>query len=59
METSNLPDIEIKTLVRKMLNEHRGRRDELNENFNRELETIRKNQLEMKNTITEMKKKIH
>ena len=46
-----------------MPSELRGRMDELNENFNREIvsikhthtETIKKNQTEMKNTITEMK----
>ena len=38
METSNLPDAEFKTLVIKMLNELRGRVDELSENFNKEIE---------------------
>ena len=34
MEISNLPDAESKTLVIRMLNELRGRVDELRENFN-------------------------
>ena len=38
-----------------MLNECRGRVDELSENFYKEIENIKKNQSEMKTTITEMK----
>ena len=34
MKTSNLLDAEFKTLVIRMLNELRGRADELKENFN-------------------------
>ena len=34
METSNLLDAELKTLVTKMLNEVRERADEFRENFN-------------------------
>ena len=41
METSNLPDAEFKTLVIRMLNELRGRVDELSENFNKEIENIK------------------
>ena len=37
MESSNLTDAEFKTLVIKMLNELRGRIDELSENFNKEI----------------------
>ena len=37
MESSNLTDVEFKTLVIKMLNELRGSVDELSENFNREI----------------------
>ena len=37
METSNLPDAEFKTLVLRMLNELRGKRDDLSENFNIEI----------------------
>ena len=33
METSNLPDIEFETLVIRMLNELRGRINQLSENF--------------------------
>ena len=33
METSNLSDVELKTLVRRMLNELRGKPDELRKNF--------------------------
>ena len=55
METSNLPDKKFKMLITRILNELRGRVDELSENFNKEienimkLENIEKNQLEMKN----------
>ena len=35
METNNLPDEEYKTLVIQMLNELKGRVDELSENFNK------------------------
>ena len=51
METSNLLQAEFKTLVIRMLSE-------LSENFNRikkGMETIEKNQSEMKDTLTEMK----
>ena len=60
MEASNLPETEFKIMVIRMLNELRRRMDEHNENLNREIvsmkkniETIKKNQREMKNTITE------
>ena len=39
MESSNLTDAEFKTLVIKMLNELRGRIDELSEKFNKEIKT--------------------
>ena len=42
METSNLLDAEFKTLVTRMLSD-------LSENFNKELENIKKNKSEMKN----------
>ena len=38
-----------------MLTELGKRTDEHNENFNKELENIKKKQSEMKNTITEIK----
>ena len=37
METSNLPDIEFKTLVIRMLNDLRGREEEQSENFGKEI----------------------
>ena len=40
----------------KMLNKIGRRMDEHRENFNKELENIKKNKTELKNTITEMKK---
>ena len=56
MESSNLIDAEIKTLVIKMLNEIKGSVGELSENLNKEeknikmeTEIIKGNQLEMKN----------
>ena len=57
METSNL-DAELKTLVINMLSVLRGRVHELSENLNgikNDIETIKKNQSEMKDTLTEMK----
>ena len=41
METSNLLDIEFKTLARRMLNELKGRLNELSENFNKKIENIK------------------
>ena len=38
MEISNLPDVEFETLVIWMLNELRGRVDELSDNVNKEIE---------------------
>ena len=46
VEMSNLKDAEFKTLVIRMLNELKGRVDELSENFNREVENIK---MEMEN----------
>ena len=54
MEASSLPDAEFKTLVIRMLNELKGRLEELGENFNKEVENIKENQSEM-NEITKMK----
>ena len=57
METSNLVDVEFKTLVIRMLKEIRGRVGELTENFNsikKNVETIKKNQSDTKDTPTEM-----
>ena len=62
MKANNLPGTEFKTLVIKMFSGIRGRVDELSENFNKEIESIKievenikKNQSEQKNAITEMK----
>ena len=41
MESNNLTDAEFKTLVIKLLNELRGGVDELSENFNKEIKTIK------------------
>ena len=56
-EMSNLPDREFKLRVLRMLTDLGRRIDELSENVNKEMEDIKKNQSEMKNTI--MKWKIH
>ena len=63
MESSNLTYAEFKTLVIKMLNELTGSIDEISENFNKEIkknikmeiEIIKRDQSEMKNTLSEMK----
>ena len=44
MEISNLPDKEFKEMVIKMLTKLGRRMEEHSENFNKELENIRKNQ---------------
>ena len=41
MKTNNLSEAEFKMLVIRMLNELRGRVDELSENFNKEIENIK------------------
>ena len=55
IEASNLLDVEFKTLVIRMLNELRGRVDEVSENFHKEignikveLENIKRNQSKFK-----------
>ena len=51
LETSSLPDAEFKTWFIRMLNELKGRIDELSENFKsmkKDMETIKNNQSEMK-----------
>ena len=56
METSNLLDVEFKTLVIRIFNKLRGKADR--ENFNsikKAMKTIKKNQSEMKDTLTAMK----
>ena len=54
-EINNLPDKEDKLIVIQMLMDLGRRMDELSEDFNEELENIKKNQLELKNTVMEMK----
>ena len=60
METSNLPDAEFKKQVIRILNELRGRVDQVCENFNNVIRNIKwtrkhkKNQSEMKNTLTKI-----
>lgn len=54
MEIRNIPDTKFKTLIIRVLKELMKRLDELGENFDKEIRNIRKNQSEMKITITEM-----
>ena len=58
MKISNLPDKEFKVTVIKMFTKLRRRMNEYSVNFNKEMENIRKYQIditELKNTITELK----
>lgn len=55
MEASNMPDKKFKVTVRKMLTALERTTNELRENFKKHIENIRKNQPELKNTITERK----
>ena len=60
MEASKLSDTEFKRMVIRMLKELTGNYKELSGKYNSmkvETETINKNQEEMKNTISEIKKK--
>lgn len=52
---SNLPDKEFKVKTMKMLIRLERKVDELSEDFNKEIESMKKNQGELKNAITEMK----
>ena len=61
MEASKLSDMEFKRIVIRMLKEHRDNYKELGENYiskQNEIETKNKNQVEMKNKISEIKKHI-
>ena len=61
MEVSKISDIEFKRMVIRMLKELRDNSEELRENYNsmkKEIETINKNQEEMKDTISETIKHI-
>ena len=53
-EMSSLHNEELKVMIIKMLTELGRRMDEHSENFNKELENIKKNKSELKNTITEV-----
>ena len=55
MEISDLRDTELKVIVIKMFTELRRRMDELSVNFNKVIENIKNNQLELNNTIIDMK----
>ena len=55
MEINNLPDKAFKEMVIEVFIKLRWRVEEHSENFNKKLEIIKKNQLDLKNTITEMK----
>lgn len=58
MDIYGLPDREFKMTVLKMLTEVRRAKHEQNENFNKEIATIKKDQtqIELKNTTNELKK---
>ena len=56
VEISNLPNKEFKVMIIKIPSELRKRMNEHSENFNKELEHIKRNQTELKNKITEIKK---
>ena len=58
MEARKLSDTEFKTMIIRMLQELTDNSKELSEKYNcmkKEIETINKNQEEMKNTISEIK----
>ena len=62
MDIVNLLDKEFKRMMTKMVTKLRRWIEEHSENFNTQLKNTRKNQLELKNTITERKntlEKIH
>ena len=54
-EIHKLPEKEFKSLVKGMLTELGERKDAYSEFFIKELENIKKNQSDVKNTITEVK----
>ena len=55
MKRSNLLDKAFKETITGMLTEFGRRKEELRKNFNKDLENIRKNKSELKNTRTEIK----
>ena len=56
VKISNLPNKEFKIMMIEMFDELRRRIDEHNENFNKKVENVKKNQTELKNIITKIKK---
>ena len=54
-EINSLPDKEFKVLVIRILSELRKRRNEHSENFNKEVVSMKKDESELKNTITNEK----
>ena len=57
MEISNLPDKEFKVMIIKILKELRRRMEKYTEKlevFNKEKKCVSRNQIELKNTITEI-----
>ena len=58
MEISNYPDKEYKEVVIRMITKLEGRIGNLTEKISKELESIIKNQSDLKNTITKMKNKL-
>ena len=57
MEISNLFNKGLKVIIIKILTELDGRMDECGKNFNKAIENIKKNQTQIKNTLTGIKKK--
>ena len=55
MEKSNLPDAEFKTLVIRMLNELSEDLNSIKKKKKKKKKTIKKNQSEIKQTLTDMK----
>lgn len=55
---TNFTDEGFKNTVIKILIKLMTRVDELSKNFNKEVENIHKNQIELKNTITKMKNRL-
>ena len=55
MEISNMPDTEFKIIVSKILTGLEKRLEDLSEVFHEEIGNIKRNQSDMKNSITEIK----
>ena len=55
LEATKIPGEDFNIIVIRMLQDLRGRTDDLSENFNKEIGN-KENQADMKNKITEMKK---